>query len=366
MRRVLRYGTTTGACASAAAKAAVLAILDKPVDRIGVPSPIGVRFEIFVKESRKLSDDAGTATVVKDAGDDIDVTDKLEISATVKLTDDEKVTIKVGKGIGVVTKPGLPVSIGESAVNPMPRRMIEESVKEVLPPSKGAEVTLNIPEGEKVAKKTLNAKLGVVGGLSVLGTTGFVKPLSMEACRRSLVPQIDVALSCGYERVFFVPGNIGERITKQLFKPPEDAIVQTGDFMGYMFDKAVEKGVKEIVLLGHPGKLVKLAAGIFNTHHKVADARNEVVAAYAGAVGADSSLLNKILQSNTTEEAISLLKQANLVQKTFDRIAEKVNSRVSERVANKIKISVIMVSLDGIVLGMDENARSVKPWPKSA
>ena len=362
----MKYGTTTGACAAAAAKAAVLALLDKPVDRVGIPSPIGVRFEIFVKESRKLSDDTGTAMVVKDSGDDIDVTDKLAISATVKLTDDAKVTIKGGKGIGLVTKPGLPLSIGESAVNPMPRRMIEESVKEVLPPGKGAEVTLNIPEGEKVATKTLNAKLGVVGGLSVLGTTGIVKPLSMEACRRSLVPQIDVALSCGYERVFFVPGNIGERITKQLFKPPEDAIVQTGDFMGYMLDKAVEKGVKEIVLLGHPGKLVKLAAGIFNTHHKVADARNEVVAAYAGAVGADSPLVNRILQSNTTEEAISLLKQANLVQKTFDRIAERVSSRVSERVENKVKISVIMVSLDGIVLGMDENGRSVKPWSKSA
>jgi cobalt-precorrin-5B (C1)-methyltransferase len=188
----------------------------------------------------------------------------------------------------------------------------------------------------------------------------------MEACRRSLVPQIDVALSCGYERVFFVPGNIGERITKQLFKPPEDAIVQTGDFVGYMLDKAVEKGVKEIIILGHPGKLVKLAAGIFNTHHKVADARNEVIAAYAGAVGADAALVNRILQSNTTEEAIALLKEANLLQPTFDKIAQKVASRVSERVENKAKISVIMVSLDGVVLGTDENARSIKPWPKSA
>jgi cobalt-precorrin-5B (C1)-methyltransferase len=336
------------------------------VDRVGVPSPFGVRFEILVKEAKKLNDDTGMATVVKDAGDDIDATDKLEISAIVKLTEDGKVIIRSGTGIGIVTKPGLQVPIGESAINPMPKRMIEESLKEVLPSGKGADVKLNIPEGEKVAAKTLNPKLGIIGGLSVLGTTGLVKPLSMEACRRSLVPQIDVALSAGCERVFFVPGNIGERIAKNLFNPPEDAIVQTGDFVGYMLDKAADKGVKEILFLGHPGKLAKVAAGIFNTHHKVADARNEVVAAYAGGEGADASLMNRILQSNTTEEAIVLLKQAKLSDRVFDRIAERVSLRISERVQQKIKISVILVSLDGEVLGADNNARSSVTWPKSA
>lgn len=362
----MRYGNTTGACAAAAAKAAVTALVGKPVDRVGVPSPIGVRFEIFVKESRKLSKDTAVATVVKDAGDDIDATDKLEISATAKLTDDGKVTIKGGKGIGIVEKPGLPVAIGEPAINPTPRRMIEESVKEALPKGKGVEITLNIPQGERVAKKTLNAKLGVVGGLSVLGTTGVVKPLSLEACRRSLVPQIDVALAKGFTRIFMVPGNIGDRIARKLFNPSEDAIVQTGDFMGYMLDKAIEKGVKEIILLGHPGKLVKLAANIFNTHHKVADARNDVIAAYAGAVGANSQTINRLLQSNTTEESIVILKEANLLQQTFDKIAEKVSARVSDRVEKKAKISVIMVSLDGEVLGTDENARGLKSWEKSA
>jgi cobalt-precorrin-5B (C1)-methyltransferase len=363
-RRALRYGNTTGACAAAAAKAALIALIDRPVNRVGVPSPIGVRFEILVKSARKLSEDTAVATVVKDAGDDIDATDKLEITATVKLTADGKVTIRSGKGIGMVTKPGLAVPIGQAAINPIPRRMIEESVREALPAGKGVYVTLVIPEGEKVATKTLNAKLGVLGGLSVLGTTGIVKPLSMEACRRSLVPQIDVALSAGCERVFFVPGNIGERITKKVFKPPEDAIVQTGDFVGYMFDKAVEKGVKEILFLGHPGKLAKVAANIFNTHHKVADARNEVVAAYAGAEGADAALINRILQSNTTEEAITLLKQANLSEQVFNRIAERVCQRVSERVQQKIKISVILVSLDDEILGADKNARSSETWLK--
>ncbi|MEM2081681.1 MAG: cobalt-precorrin-5B (C(1))-methyltransferase CbiD [Candidatus Bathyarchaeia archaeon] len=357
MARFLKYGLSTGACAAAAAKAAVTALVSNTVDRVVIPTPIGIRFEIPVKESKKLGD-AAVATVVKDAGDDIDVTDKLEISATVRLTDDGKITVKGDKGVGVVTKPGLPVPVGESAINPVPRSMIIAAVKEALPNGKGAEVVISVPEGEKVAKKTLNAKLGVIGGISILGTTGVVKPLSLEACRRSLVPQIDVALAKGYDHVFLVPGNIGERITKKLFNVPDEAIIQTGDFMGYMLDKAVKKGVKEITLLGHPGKLVKLAAGIFNTHHKVADARGEVIAAYAAAVGADSQLVNKILASNTTEEAIVLLKQANLLKQTFDKIAEKVASRVMERVKNKIKVNVILVSMEGAILGTWGNIRS--------
>jgi cobalt-precorrin-5B (C1)-methyltransferase len=362
MARFLKYGITTGASAAAAAKAATIAVLENPVDRVVIPTPIGLRFEVPVKSSRKLGIDSAEAVVVKDAGEDIDVTDKMDITATVKLTNDGKVTIKSGVGIGKVTKLGLQVPIGESAINPVPRSMITEAVKEVLPVGKGVEVTITAPEGEKIAKKTMNAKLGVVGGVSILGTTGVVKPLSLEACRRSLVPQIDVALARGYKRIFFVPGNIGERIAKQQFNAPEDAIVQTGDFVGYMLDKAEEKAVKEIIVLGHSGKLVKLAANIFNTHHKVGDARNEVIASYAGAVGADTKTINELLAANTSDEATEILKKVNLAEATYERIAARVNQRVSDRVENKIKISVIIASMDGKILGMDNNARCNKPW----
>jgi cobalt-precorrin-5B (C1)-methyltransferase len=365
MARFLKYGITTGATAAAAAKAAVTAVVSTPVDRVVIPTPIGIRFEIPVKETKKLSEDSAVATAVKDAGDDIDVTDKIEIHATVKMTDDGEVTVKSGTGVGTVTKAGLAVSVGEPAINPMPKKMIIEAVKEALPQGKGAEVLIDIPEGEEVAKKTLNAKLGIVGGISVLGTTGVVKPFSMEAWKRSMVPQIDIALAKGYKRIFMVPGNIGEKITKQLFETPDEAIIQTGDFMGYMLDQAVEKGAKEIMLLGHPGKLVKLAAGIFNTHHKMGDARAEVIAAYAGAAGADADTVNRILQSNTTEEAAEILKQIDLSRTTFDRIAEKVRSRVMDRIKEKAKVSVIIVSYDGSVLGADKNARSAEPWLNS-
>jgi cobalt-precorrin-5B (C1)-methyltransferase len=364
MARFLKYGITTGASAAAAAKAAVIALVSKPVDRVVIPTPIGLRFEVPVKSTKKVAVDTAEAVVIKDAGQDIDATDKMEITATVKLTDDGKITIKSGRGIGKVTKPGLQVPIGEGAINPVPKSMITQAVQEVLPAGKGAEITITAPEGEEVAKKTMNAKLGIIGGVSILGTTGVVKPLSLEACRRSLVPQIDVALARGYKRIFFVPGNIGERIAKQQFGAPEDAIVQTGDFVGYMLDKAVEKGVKEIIVLGHSGKVVKLAANIFNTHHKVGDARNEVIASYAGAVGADTKTINTLLEANTSDEASEILRGAGLLEATYDRIATRVHQRVSDRVENKIKISVIIVSMDGKVLGMDHNARCNKPWLK--
>jgi cobalt-precorrin-5B (C1)-methyltransferase len=357
MRRVLRYGNTTGAYATAAAKAALITLLDEPVDHVGIPSPLGVRFEILIKECRKLSDDTAIAYAVKDAGEDVDVTDKMEISATVKLTDDDKVKIIGGKGVGTVTKPGLPVPVDEAAINPTPRRMIEDAVREVLPQGKGVEVTISAPEGEEVAEETQNLKLGIVGGVSILGTTGVVRPLSMTAYRRSLVPQIDVALAQHRERMFLVPGNIGEKLAKQKFNVPEDTIVQTGDFMGYMLKMAVEKGAKKITVFGHPGKLVKLAAGIFNTHHKMGDARMEVIAAYAGAAGADTPLIQKILQSNTTEETLEFLEQSNLIQPTFNQIAEQVCLRSLEIVKNKAEIRVVIVSMDGTVLGTSKNAR---------
>jgi cobalt-precorrin-5B (C1)-methyltransferase len=362
MARFLRYGITTGASAAAASKAALLALVGQPAERVIIPTPIGIRIEVPVKSSKKTGETTAEAVVIKDAGEDIDATNKMEITATIKLTENAEIVIKSGKGIGKVTKPGLQVPIGEGAINPVPKNMITAAITEVLPAGKGVEVTISAPEGETIAKKTLNPKLGIVGGVSILGTTGIVKPLSLEACRRSLVPQIDVAVAHGYKRIIFVPGNIGEKIAREQFDAPGDAIVQTGDFMGYMLDKAVEKGVQEIILLGHSGKLVKLAANIFNTHHKVADARNEVIAAYAGAAGADTKTINALLQSNTSDQATEILKTANLAEETYTKIADRVSQRVCDRVENKIKISVIIVSMDGKVLGMDQNARCNKPW----
>lgn len=361
----LRYGITTGACAAAAAKAALITLLDKPIERVCVPTPIGLRIEVPVAKCHKMGIESATALVVKDAGDDVDVTNGLKIKAIVRLTDNDRIIIKGGEGIGTVTKPGLQVAVGEPAINPVPRIMIENALREVLPQGKGVEVLLEVPDGEEVAKKTFNQKLGIVGGISILGTTGVVKPYSVEAYRRSLIPQIDVALASGYECLILVPGNIGAKFARQVFKVPEDAIVQTGDFVGYMLRKAVEKGAKKIVLVGHVGKLVKLAAGIFNTHHKIGDARKEVIAAYAGAAGATSHLIKQVLEANTAEDAAMLLKEAELAKQTFNSIAEKIRMRCSEKVEGKAQISIVIFSLNGEVLGTSGNLEWIEKWRKS-
>ncbi|MEM4576250.1 MAG: cobalt-precorrin-5B (C(1))-methyltransferase CbiD [Candidatus Nezhaarchaeales archaeon] len=350
--KFLKYGISTGACAAAAAKAAALALMGVKTDKVSIPTPIGLRLEVPVEGCRRIDDERAVAWVVKDPGDDVDVTRGLKIHATVRLTRDGEIVIKGGEGIGVVTKPGLPVPVGEAAINPVPRMMIKQALQEVLPPGIGAEVLIEVPGGDEVAKRTLNPKLGIIGGISILGTTGIVKPHSTSAYKRSLSVQVDVALANGHDRIVIVPGNVGARVARQLLKIPDEAIVQAGDFIGYMLRKAVEKGVKEILLVGHAGKLVKIAAGIFNTHHKVADARMEVIAAYAAAAGADNHLVKRILEANTTEEAIKLLQLHGILKQTFNMIADRARSRCIDLIDGRANVGIIIVSLEGEVLGV--------------
>jgi cobalt-precorrin-5B (C1)-methyltransferase len=305
---------------------------------------------------------------VKDAGDDAkyDVTHGVEICATVSLHQGSGIVVKGGEGVGTVTKPGLQVRVGEPAINPTPKRMIIESVREALPPNVSAEIVISVPGGATISNRTFNPKLGIVGGISILGTTGVVKPRSVSTFIESLVAQIDVAVAQGHKRLILVPGNIGEKISKQLLEVPTDIIIQTGDFMGYMIRKAVEKGVNEIVILGHAGKLVKLAGGIFNTNHRVADARREVVAAYAALAGASRDIIATILQANTTEEMVTILRRCGLVEATFNLIANSVKDRVTGNIKGKVKVGAVIVSLDGTILGLDSNAGGLNIWRRSS
>ena len=309
------------------------------------------------------------ASVVKNSGDDAkyDVTHGIEILAAVSLHDGTGINVKGGEGIGIVTKPGLRVAIGEPAINPVPRKMINDSVQEVIPSNVSAEVIISVPDGTKVANRTYNPRLGIVGGISILGTTGIVKPRSLSAFIASLVAQIDVAVAQGHERLILVPGSIGESIAKQLLETSEatDEIIQTGDFIGYMINKAADKGVKEIIILGHAGKLVKLAAGIFNTNYRVGDARRETVAAYAAMAGAPRNVIEMIMHANTTDEMADALERFKLSEVTFNLIANSVKDRVVQRTGGKIKANIVLVSYDGRVLGTDSDARGLHIWRRS-
>lgn len=352
---MLRRGYTTGTCAAAAAKAATEMLFSgRKIDEVEVTLPTGEKIVLEITDA-EINKNSAQCCVVKDAGDDPDVTHGAKICARVKEIE-KGVIIRGGGGVGVVTKRGLKIPPGEAAINPVPRKMILEEVSKVLPFACGAEVTIFVPKGRELARRTLNEKLGIVGGISIIGTTGIVEPRSEEAFRASLVPQIDIAMASGYDELILTPGRIGEK-NAAARGIPEDAIVQMGNFAGFMLEECAKRGVKKALLFGHVGKLAKIAAGFFNTHSKFGDAKSEIAA--NALLLADEKIAKKVLKTNTTEEAIEILRGKNLMQ-VFDLIAQKAGERAVAHVNGKMEIGVILVSLKGEVIGRDKNSRASK------
>ena len=344
------YGITTGSAAAAAALAALFSIKGK-INSVNIKTPLG-EIKLDVKLSEKLNSYSGRASVVKYPYNDPDVTKNLEIIAELILKDKPGIDVKGGKGIGKVTKPGLQVPVGKPAINPTPMQMIISNIEEHLPVGKGAEVTITVPKGEKLAKKTLNPRLGVVGGISILGTTGFARSMNLKSYKNSYRCQIDVAVAEGYEYLVFVPGNIGERFAKTLLDVDDDQIIQMGNFVGFMLEEASKEGVKKITLLGHAGKLIKISAGIFNTKHSIADGRREILAAHTALSGADKKTVAKMFKSNTTEDMISILEENKLVNTVFNSIANEIKLICTQKF--NIKFNVIIVNMNGELLNIPD------------
>lgn len=343
----IKYGITTGTGAAAAAKAALKALEGEEVKSVTLKTPMG-SLTIEVRMAHQLNNTHGQASVIKKPYNDPDVTRNLEIYADVWVTPDKGITIKGGKGVGLVTKPGLQVPVGQPAINPTPQQMIKENLQDILPEGKGACVEISIPAGEKLAEKTLNPKLGIIGGISILGTTGIARSMNEESYRKSFKCQLDVAQAEGYEKLIFVPGNIGEKIAHQILKVSDDQIIQMGNFPGFMLSEAAKMDVKHIIFLGHAGKIIKLAAGIFNTEHSIADGRREVITAHSALQGARSEVIQQIFLANTTEEMMIILKEEGLLKETFTSIARSIKERCQEKFPGKL--DVIIVKMDGTVL----------------
>lgn len=354
----LRSGYTTGACAAAGVKAALLYEAGMPWQRIQLTALDGTKLTIPVKDVRRQADGI-CAEVVKFSGDDPDITNGVSVFTTVTHQEGaEAMVFRAGKGIGTVTKPGLSVPVGEPSINPGPRELMRRAARELLGTSDGLIVTISIPAGVELAGKTLNPVLGVEGGISVIGTTGVLRPMSEEGFKNSLVPQIDVAKAAGYKDLIFVPGKIGENLAKAWGLPPE-AMAQTSNFIGFMLEAAAERKIPRVLLFGHIGKLVKVAAGIFYTHNRIADARLETIAAYAAAAGLDAEGTKGILQSNTTEDALTILQQAGLEQKVCMALAERAGQRAKRYVFGRMDVGVVMVTLQGRLLGLNETAKKI-------
>lgn len=354
----MRNGYTTGACAAAGLKAALLFEAGRPWQEVKITALDGTLLTIPVKAVSRQNGGI-CAEVVKFSGDDPDITNGVSVFTTVKHQDGVgEMVFRAGRGIGVVTKPGLSVPVGEPSINPGPRELMRRTAKELLGISDGLVVTISIPDGVELAEKTLNPVLGVKGGISVIGTTGVLRPMSEEGFKNSLVPQMDVAKAAGFQELIFVPGKIGENLAKK-WGLPSGAVVQTSNFIGFMLEKAAEREIPAVLLFGHIGKLVKVAAGIFYTHNRIADARLETIAAYAAAEGLSQEGVREILQSNTTEDALTVLQKAHLEQSVCRCLAERAGLRAERYLFGRMKVGVVMVTLQGRLLGLNETARRI-------
>lgn len=352
--RFLRRGYTTGTCAAAAARAAVLALLGSRPERVEVILPEGETAVIRVEGWERSEGNSARAWVVKDAGDDPDVTHGARIEAAVRLIP-EGIEVRGGAGVGVVTRPGLAVPPGRPAINPVPLWMIRENVAAVLPPDRGVEITISVPEGERLARQTMNPQLGIVGGISILGTTGIVEPMSEDAFKAALVPQLQIARAAGQETILLTPGRRGTRLARELLGAPDEAVVMVSNYLGYMLDECVRHGFRRVVLWGHVGKLAKVAAGSFQTHNRIADGRAEVVAALAGARGAGGGLIREILAAPTVEAMVAILRDAGLSE-IWNDLAARASRRAVLYSREALQVGTVLFSYEGAVLGCDRAA----------
>ncbi|MCH4888269.1 cobalamin biosynthesis protein CbiD [Acidaminobacter sp. JC074] len=334
----LRFGYTTGSCAAAATKAAVkMLVSGKLVDEIDLMTPKGWLLNLDVIDI-EMTPDKVICGIVKDSGDDPDITNGMTIYAEVTYSDQTSLT--GGIGVGMVTKKGLSVPIGEYAINPVPRQMIFDAIEEVCD---GLHVSVKVfmPEGVELAKKTFNPRLGIVGGLSIIGTTGIVEPMSEEAFKDSL----NIELKQIHEdTLVMAPGNYGRDycVSKGV---NEERIIKTSNFIGYMFERAVEQKKKKILFAGHIGKLIKVAGGIFHTHSRVSDARMDLLTSFLVRINAPYEDLHYVLGCNTTEEAVNYIVDKKLTN-VFLLIANSIKQRLELFTFDQIEVEVIVFSMD--------------------
>ncbi len=354
-----REGYTTGACAAAAAGAACLVLEHNArPESFAVRSPLGFDIEIAVNS---LAGGRGWARagVVKDGGDDPDVTHGAEVTATVRRASEPGIHIQGGEGVGVITQPGLELPPGSAAINPIPRRMIRESVGAVLGadhPAPGIEVVVSIPRGGELAKKTLNSRLGIVGGLSILGTTGVVRPMSTASWRASVVQAIDVASANCMRHIVLTTGGRSERFARGLYPAlPDMAFVQMGIFTGESLDRCVTCGVSRVTLGGMIGKLAKLAKGQWQTHVAAGEVDVAFLAELALESGATTELVAQVVAANTARHVEDIVKSV-VFTSYFDVIVRAVLLRCVERTQGLLDVECLLFDFDGGVL-----ARAFEP-----
>lgn len=344
--KLLRCGYTTGACAAAAAKAAAVMLLEGSVlEQVSIGTPKGVPLTLEVLDIRLDTGSAGCA-VRKDGGDDPDVTDGALIYAKVEKRA-RSIRIEGGEGVGRVTRPGLDQPVGAAAINSVPRRMIIRELSEAAARygyQGGFSVVISIPGGEGLAKRTFNPRLGIEGGISVIGTTGIVEPMSAQAMADTIRIGLRQLAAKGARDVLLTPGNYGETFARGSLGLSLNSHVNCANFIGEILDGAVELGFTRILLVGHLGKLVKLGIGVTNTHSACGDGRMETLLACALTAGAELPLLNGILRSVTTDAALALIRAAGLSEKTMRELGKRIDDCLRRRVPEGVSIGYVCFS----------------------
>ena len=345
----LRKGFTTGTCATAATAAAISMILNQDIEeKVTVSTANGVEVTMDIKDP-SFGELTASAAVEKDGGDDADATHGLLIYSTVTLLPDSNdIEIDGGEGVGRVTQKGLKCDVGMAAINPTPRAMIEKTARQLLGPNCGAKIIISVPGGEETAKLTYNSRLGIVGGISILGTTGIVNPMSEESWKASITIELTMLYNQGYRSVVLAPGNYGEDFATNVLGIPPHRIVNMSNFVGHVLKEVQRIGFTRVLMVGHMGKFVKVAGGIFSTHSKDSDARMEIIMANLALLGAPVELLEKVDQCITTDAAGTFIEEYHY-EEVYQVLVDKMKFR-SERLLRNRKPEV---SIDVVTFGKE-------------
>ncbi len=343
----LRYGYTTGSCAAAAAQAAAKMLLTgEKVEEVALQTPKGILLHLLIEDIQMDQEEVRCA-VRKDGGDDPDVTHGILIYARVKKSGEAGIHLDGGTGVGRVTRPGLEQPVGAAAINKVPRKMIRENVEAVcrqMNYTGGMDVVIEIPEGVEISKKTFNPRLGIQGGISILGTSGIVIPMSEAALVASIRLEMEMLVKNGAGYLVITPGNYGQAFSKEQMNLDLTYSMKCSNYVGETLDMARELGVKGILFIAHIGKFIKVAGGIMNTHSRNADSRAEVMAANALRAGASRNTVMEILDSVTTEQSIDILIRDHCLEKTMEEVLQRVEYYLSKRGGEQLEVGAILFS----------------------
>jgi cobalt-precorrin-5B (C1)-methyltransferase len=366
-QKLLRCGYTTGTCAAAASKAAVAMLFkQESMDSVAITTPNQTDLIIDVLNPQ-FKDNVASCSIEKDSGDDPDITNGILVSSKVTLLpDSSEIIIEGGKGVGKVTKGGLDQPVGMSAINSVPRKMIKDSLNELAMQYNykgGFHVLISVPKGEEIAKKTFNPELGIVGGISILGTTGIVEPMSAKALADSIKVEISVIAAESNESILIFLGNFGKKFTEEELNLSTKPGIMCSNFIDVALDSSVEFGFKNILIVGHIGKLVKLGIGMFNTHSHNGDGRIETLLSCALDAGANIEILNEIQKCVTTNAVLDILYENDLLTKTMDVLNGRIGHNIDRRIPEDINVGFICFANTGEYSGVlfeSENADDLK------